>query len=323
MIDTIELRDGIWAIPIPYSSSVPYTLCYVFRDALPAHGVHLIDPGGDIPGNREYLLSALRAIDCAPSDIASITTTHLHPDHLGLAAWLSSLTGLPIGIHEADFADHTSSTATRIYSDDDESLANRWGVPDDQRARIHMPRTVTGEIPLSLPHFIAHDDVLPIRGRNVRALHTPGHTRGHLCFAVDDDTVLLTGDHVLPDINPPIGRGGHAQGESIGEYLDSLDALAPYDDWEVAPGHGYPFTGLHRRRHDIRNHVVTRARHVATALAQGHDASTWHLASTLSWRGGWHSLSAAHLRSALMQVELYRDFVRRPGRWSSVLEQQD
>ncbi len=61
--------------------------------------------------------------------------------------------------------------------------------------------------------FVADGERLPIAGRDVRAIWTPGHTPGHLCLHDAAAGVLLTGDHLLPRITPNIsvlqrpGRG--------------------------------------------------------------------------------------------------------------------
>src|SRR5262249_57762277 len=53
--------------------------------------------------------------------------------------------------------------------------------------------------------LLEHGDLVPLPGRRVRAVWTPGHTPGHLCLHEESDGLLLTGDHVLPRISPDIG----------------------------------------------------------------------------------------------------------------------
>jgi glyoxylase-like metal-dependent hydrolase (beta-lactamase superfamily II) len=314
--DADEVRPGIWSLPVPYRGSVAFTLCYAFLDESDPKRVHLIDPGGDLPGNREHLVAALESIGLRLDHIASITVTHLHPDHLGLATWLSRLTQVPVIMHALDAADLASGAATSRYSTDIASLGERWGVPSDARERLRLSAPPVTDPPDTETRSITHGDVLSIDSRTVRAIHTPGHTRGHVCFAVEGDDLLLTGDHVLPGIYPPIGRGGLAGTNPIAEYIASLEALVDYDNWEVAPGHGFRFYGLDRRRHDIREHVLRRAGEVARVMSDRRVRTVWELASELTWRGGWDALGAAHVQSALMQTELYVDLVQTAGPWS-------
>src|ERR671919_278705 len=53
---------------------------------------------------------------------------------------------------------------------------------------------------------LADGDRPELPGWRLRALHTPGHTPGHLCFVEERTGVVLTGDHVLPTISPNISR---------------------------------------------------------------------------------------------------------------------
>src|SRR5438477_6767561 len=46
---------------------------------------------------------------------------------------------------------------------------------------------------------------IELRSRTLTAIHTPGHTRGHLVFFDADAGLMFTGDHVLPHITPSIG----------------------------------------------------------------------------------------------------------------------
>ena len=78
----------------------------------------------------------------------------------------------------------------------------------------------------------------------LRAIWTPGHTPGHLCFADERYDVLLTGDHILPRISPNIGPSPLGPEDTLGTYLHSLSAMEELDPEEVLPAHEYRFTGL-------------------------------------------------------------------------------
>ena len=58
---------------------------------------------------------------------------------------------------------------------------------------------------MALPdRLLEHGDVADLPGWSLRAVHTPGHTPGHLCFAEERTGLLFSGDHVLPRITPNI-----------------------------------------------------------------------------------------------------------------------
>ena len=75
-------------------------------------------------------------------------------------------------------------------------------------------------------------------GWTLRALHTPGHTSNHLCFALEESGALFTGDHVMgwstSVVIPPDGDMGH--------YMASLEKLQARDDTVYYSAHGAPIT---------------------------------------------------------------------------------
>src|SRR5205814_5169520 len=72
----------------------------------------------------------------------------------------------------------------------------------------------------------------------LRAVHTPGHASNHLCYLLEDEGVLFSGDHIMNGstvvISPPDG--------DMGAYLGALEDLKQYELEAIAPGHG-PWIG--------------------------------------------------------------------------------
>ena len=91
--------------------------------------------------------------------------------------------------------------------------------------------------------LIAHGDLVDVPGLRLRAVWTPGHSPGHLCFHDETHGLLLTGDHVLPRITPNISAWD-LESEPLAAYLDSLEELRALEPSEVLPAHEYRFAGL-------------------------------------------------------------------------------
>ncbi|MEX2468967.1 MAG: MBL fold metallo-hydrolase [Pseudohongiellaceae bacterium] len=147
------------------------------------------------PDDEQQLESLLAALDGAGLDV--ILVTHTHRDHSPLAARLARLTG-----------------------------AELVGLPAPD---------APGQDPGFRPSKAwRHDDVVEVDGLRLRVIHTPGHVSNHLCYLLEEEKLLFTGDHVLqgttPVILPPDGDMGH--------YLDSLTYLQTLDLAWLAPGHG-------------------------------------------------------------------------------------
>lgn len=154
--------------------------------------VVLIDPGDDVPA----LQKALRG-----KTVAGVLITHAHFDHiLGLPA----LAGAPIYVHALDAAAMT-----------DESI-NCSDVPT--------------EIPAT--HTVQEGDVIRLAGMDFTVLHTPGHTKGSVCYRCGED--LFTGDTLFV--------GGYGRFDLPGgdwrQLRDSLQRLMGLHGLRIYPGHG-------------------------------------------------------------------------------------
>lgn len=306
---TTVIAPGITmlALPLP-GGTPPYSLCYLLEDS--GGGIHVIDPGSDTAQNRELLLAALRALGADPAAIRTVTATHLHPDHLGLAAFILDRSPARLLLHPAE------SAALATLADPGYAAARRaeiagWGIPAGHAAFPGLEEIFRGipQVPAADP--LRDGEYLPIPGRRVRVIHTPGHTPGHICLVEEGAGLVFTGDHVLPGINPGIGLGGPTPENPLAAYLDSLGRLAALGDPLVCPGHEAPFRGLARRGAALAEHHRGRTRAVAAALREAPGASVWQIASRLPWSGGWENLPAASRLSALAQTAMHRDFLAR------------
>ena len=167
-------------------------------------------------------------------------------------------------------------------------------------------------VPRSQPPGLAadvvleHGDLLPIGGRRVRVIHTPGHTAGSICLHDEDADLLMTGDHVLPIVNPGLGLGGFLPGDDpLGLALDSYARVAQYDDAEVLPGHGARFHGVATRATQIAERHRRRSAEIGALAGADPAASVWQIASRVNWTGGWDALAGFLRLSALSQTEMH------------------
>src|SRR5258707_2884538 len=172
--------------------------------------VAVIDPG---PALREHVDALLAAL--TGETVSHILVTHTHLDHSPAAAALKRATGAPT----LGFGPHGTNQhgATRSEGAGSEEGADRDFVPD-----------------LAL----RDGDVVEGKGWRMAAVHTPGHTSNHLCFALEDEKMLFSGDHVMgwstSVIAPPDG--------DMAAYLRALDKLLPRDDAVYWPTHGPAIT---------------------------------------------------------------------------------
>lgn len=156
----------------------------------------LIDPG---PASEPHTRALLEALAQAGGRLERILVTHTHRDHSPGAVALAQATGAPV-----------------------------WGRVADH-PEWQDPHFAPDRVPAHGERF----DAGP--GATLRVLHTPGHASNHLCYLLEQERLLFTGDHVMQGstvvINPPDG--------DMAVYLRALQALLDEPlDW-LAPGHGY------------------------------------------------------------------------------------
>ena len=109
----------------------------------------------------------------------------------------------------------------------------------------------------------------------MRAVHTPGHTPGHLCFAEENTRLFFSGDHVLPRISPNISTNHRGLADPLQDYLDSLAAVRDLDPAEVLPAHEWRFRGLDDRVDSLTAHHEHRLTELLTAIRTHPHSTPW------------------------------------------------
>ena len=162
--------------------------------------VAIIDPGPDLAEHIDATLAALRG-----ETVDAILVTHTHRDHSPAAAALKRATGAPT----YGFGPHA---------------AGRDGAQVEEG----------GDLTFVPDRLMRDGDIVDGMGWRLAAVHTPGHTSNHLCFALAEESVLFSGDHVMgwntTVIAPPEGN--------MAEFIASLERLMQRHDKMFLPGHG-------------------------------------------------------------------------------------
>lgn len=295
-------------IPLPHPGIVTSTLCYVL---VGGDGVgHVIDPGWNSDENFAILTQALTAWGI--ERVGTVFATHLHDDHLGMADRVRQHYGaaLAFGRHEWD------AVEARAFDLMPAELVDIWGVPEQSMPELPTSRSRLHEMPE--PDLLIDDgDVLDL-GRPLRAVMTPGHSQGGISLVDVERRRVVTGDHVMPHINPGLGLGYVGDDDPVGDYYESAERLLEWDGFEVLPGHGYRFGQLGRRVTAHISHHLRRSREVAAVHSREPEASVWETAAQLTWTAGWDGLTGFYRFSALAQTAMHVRFVRdaaRAERW--------
>ncbi|MEP7101751.1 MAG: MBL fold metallo-hydrolase [Burkholderiales bacterium] len=186
----------------------------------------VIDPGPLTDAHVDAIIAA------APGPIRWIFATHTHNDHSPACVPLKARTGATV---YGRVPDHKEWQDTSFVPDVHLEGGERFELPgpEGQRTTLH-------------------------------AIHTPGHASNHLCYRLEEEKLLFTGDHVMQlstvVINPPDG--------DMSAYIGSLRSLVDLDlDW-LAPGHGFLMANPKQAMEHIVAHRLRREAKVVNALRE-------------------------------------------------------
>ena len=195
------------------------------------------------PGTNTYLVGKeeITVIDPGPAmpehieniakacgdDIKQILVTHTHPDHSPGAKLLHQRTAAPVmGMY-----------ALHKQTQDKTFKANKVLEDGDEIREIEY---------------------------TLKAIHTPGHASNHLCYLLEEEKMIFTGDHIMEGstvvIGPPDGNMKH--------YIESLEKLKQFDISLIAPGHGNLMKDPKNVVDWIVSHRMFREKKVIDALTE-------------------------------------------------------
>lgn len=200
--------------------SVCETNCYVVRTE--KNSACLIDA----PDSPDYILSELDRLGVT---LKKILLTHGHCDHIAAAAALQDKTGCEVCVHPLD---------RKMLEGSKDNLAD-WIMG----GKCQSVKSITE---------ISDGDTITLDEVSFKVLHTPGHTRGSVCYICDD--ILFSGDTLF---NMSIGRTDFPGG-SFETLSKSLSKLRELDgDFTLLSGHGEESTLQYERKY---NHYLREAK---------------------------------------------------------------
>ncbi len=301
-----RVRPGLWSIPVPIPiNPLRYVLVYALE--LP-DGVALVDAGWNTDEAYDALSAGLGVAGYAMTDVSAVLVTHIHPDHYGLAGRVREVSGAWIGLHPADaalIADRYDDGRIDELVRRERAQLERCGVPMEEAGELAGASMMLRRfVATARPDVLIEDgDRLDLPGWDLRAVWTPGHSPGHLCFVSAERRVLLTGDHVLPKITPMVAVHSQSAANPLADFLDSLAAIRKIgmdaDVEEVLPAHEFRFLELADRVDHMLAHHEERLAEIERVVAAAPAGLTcWELATRLTWSRPWATIPAFMRRSA-------------------------
>jgi len=236
----------------------------------------VIDPGADDPEELAALYRMVRELHAEGRRAVAILLTHHHRDHSGGAAAAARELGLPLWAHRL--------TAEKL--------------------EVPCARLLEDREPLGLAGF------------PLRAVHCPGHTRGHLAFLYEPSRAVFAGDLVSSlstiVIDPPEG--------DMAVYLASLQRLLDLSPGTLFPAHGPPIPDGPGKLREYLEHRAMRAALVLAAVQAGAATPAEVVAQAYSdTPEPLHPIAERQALAHLLQLAAEGKASERDGRWHARL----
>lgn len=228
----IEFRPNYICFPVrtPTKPPATHTNCYLIYTS---KEILIIDPGSPYEDEQQALAACITELIDEGRVLRQIVLTHVHPDHVGGVNALRNHLGGQVSV-----AAHRLTAEALV-----DSIQFDRGVEDGEVLKLN-----------GLPEIM------------LRAMHTPGHARGHLCFYEARTGTLISGDNIVGLgsvlIDPPEGN--------MRDYLNSLKSMRDLPNLSIIlGGHGPAVANPYAKIDEYISHRLEREQKILQAIRDG------------------------------------------------------
>jgi glyoxylase-like metal-dependent hydrolase (beta-lactamase superfamily II) len=278
---SIEIAPGVKWIRMPLPFALDHINLWLIKDNFEGRlGWTIVDCGVANQLTQDaWELVFQNELEKLP--VVRVIVTHMHPDHIGLADWLTKKWSAPLWMTMTDYvlakwlsdprgvevgsvaggggaADHFSKHGL-VNEDDLEKI----------RTRANYFSNMVPTVPQRFRRIMDQEE-LQIGANVWKVLVGYGHAPEHACLWSSNINTLISGDMVLPRISTNVSVfDSEPDADPLGLYLDSLSHLKKLpSNALVLPSHGKPFNGLHERIDQLHEHHQDRLNEVLEACGR-------------------------------------------------------
>ena len=294
--DAYELRHDLEAHP-RVTEGLPYVLLYFIESR---GETILIDCGWNTDDSLLALREQLGENGTEITEIDNLLLTHAHPDHCGLGGRLKELTGCTIWMHEAETSFINSRKDPEAFLGRMSEWLGRHGVDKDGREELErssMPMRFFASL-FETDNVVKGGEEIAVGDFSFQVIWTPGHSPGHICLYERNHKLLLSGDHVLPQITPNVSLHPQQSQNPLGDFLASLDRVAELDVERVLPAHEWDIDWFKKRIDEMRDHHRERLGDMLEAVGGEGSATATDVAKRIEWTTGSYDSFPSFMRRA-------------------------
>lgn len=267
--ELIELAEGVLWLRLPLPYRLNHVNVFLIEDGA---GWAVLDTGLCDPPTQAIWASVLEH-RLSGKPLTRLIVTHFHPDHVGLAGWLTERFGIPLYMSQAEylFCEHTRMPASELTVAAARTFYERRGLDHEATllvmGRGHEYLRHTTSLPPVYRRLRA-GGAIEIGNRAFRVLTGAGHAPEMVMLSCAAEQLFFAADQVLGRISPNVSVWPlEPDADPLGDYLESLRTLAQEisDDVLVLAAHDVPFHGLHGRLAELAAHHEARCEMIADA----------------------------------------------------------
>ena len=273
---TIEVAPGVRWLRMLLPFQLDHINLWLLRDCIDGiDGWTIVDCGIADDATRAAW-EQIFANELQGLPVLRLIVTHMHPDHIGLAHWLTERWGVRLWISATDYnvARLASSGIAAIGGEATAQFMAGHGLTDaDSQTQIKARTNYYAHMVPALPpayRRLLDGDTLAIGGRDWTCHVGHGHAPEHIALHAPEPGVLISGDMVLPRISTNVSvHENEPESNPLTLYLDSIRRMRALPaETLVLPSHGRPFLGLHTRIDQLIAHHDERFADVLEACAE-------------------------------------------------------
>ncbi|WP_374572932.1 MBL fold metallo-hydrolase [Phenylobacterium sp.] len=249
--EAVDIAAGVKWLRMPLGGSLAFINVWAIAEG---EGWAIVDTGMGGADTMEAWRNAF-AGPLKKKRATRVFITHMHPDHIGMAGWLTRKYDARLWITRLEFLMCRSLAADTGREAPDDALkfyrAAGWDAEalEFYRARFGGFGKALHALPDAF-HRLADGDRVHIGDHVWEVVVGSGHSPEHACFYSEDLQLLISGDQVLPKISSNVSVfPTEPDADPLTDWLNSLARIKTRvpDDVLVLPAHNDPFFGLHAR----------------------------------------------------------------------------
>ncbi len=273
---TLQIAPGVRWVRMSLPFALDHINLWLLRDSIEGReGWTIVDCGITNDATRAAW-DQVFANELEGLPVLRVIVTHMHPDHIGLAHWLTERWQCRMWISATDYnaARMASLSTTGFGGDAAAQFFASHGLTDPQaldkvRARANYYAGMVPQVPRQFRRLLEGSTV-HIGGHDWTCHAGYGHAPEHMSLHCAALGLLISGDMVLPRISTNVSVYDlEPEANPLPLYLESIERMRALPaDTLVLPSHGKPFTGLHARIDQLQAHHDERLADVMHACRE-------------------------------------------------------